>query len=901
MSNFKKFLCLLSFGCCLIVLQAQDKTPIFTNVPLLDRSVFFDDPEICQGKLSPNGQFLSFLKPYKGIQNIWIKKLDDSFDQAWPLSTEKERPIRQFFWSRDNRFILYLQDDGGNEQFQLFRLEVKLQMKTPSKPTLAKHLAGKAGASVSIIELPKSNPDVLYFGINDRDPVWFDLYELQLSTGRKTLVYKNENRVQDWIFDQKGVLKVMSRKAEDGTTELLSFSEGAWSKLYDCAPLETCNPLHFSPGDKKFYLLTNKTERVNLTYLSTLSLTTKAVEGLATDPEKKTDFDESIFSEMTGELKGFVINGEKRRYYWIDKDWEAEFQQLESKFSGKDVRITSMSEDDRIWLVNVGSDVDPGATYLLKRQTGELIFQYTLRPKIQVEWIAEMLPIQYPSSDGLMIPAYLTLPKGVEAKKLPCIVMPHPDAWSRDSWEFNPWTQFFANRGYAVLQPNFRGSSGYGKKFCNAGNLQWSKLIQDDLSWGIRHLTEKGIIDPDRVGIFGASFGGYSAIAGLAFNPKTYRCGVSLSGPANLFDYTESLSRQPNIVPAILQKRVGNSKEPEERSILEDGSPIFSTRNIKDPLLLIQGADDPIVTKKATDQFAAVCRDSGVPVEYLLASGEGHVMVNPLNKLAFAAYIEIFLAKHLGGRHQVDLSKELEKRLKTLTVDIRSLPYDRNFIGAEIISNAPSPEVELHPGTFQYDVIMILEKDTVEMEQEISIRVAEDEWIIQESIDSRLGKISDETHVEQGTLLPKSRFVRQGTVRMDFVYSDTALTAKVKSVGLENNIYKALKAPLFAEGAGTSQILGCLPLKVGYRAIFRNFDANLQMIRYKELQVTGIEQIEHGDKTVECFKLEITERGDEGSLSQVWVSRDAFRKVIKSTTKLPRAKGAILIAHLKNQ
>lgn len=355
------------------------------------------------------------------------------------------------------------------------------------------------------------------------------------------------------------------------------------------------------------------------------------------------------------------------------------FSFLRRNLPDGELGMRSMTDDGKKMIVTISSDVDPGSAYLFDRQEQKLTLLYEVLPELNREHLAKMTPIRYTARDGLEIPAYLTLPVGKPARNLPLIVLPHGGPWARDIWGYDPFAQFLANRGYAVLQPNFRGSTGYGKAFLNAGNKQWGTgAMQHDITDGVNYLIRRGIADRDRVGIFGISYGGYATLAGLAFTPDLYAAGVSYVGPSNLITLFESIPPYWEAFKAELKLRMGDAETAAGREQLKQQSPLFSATNIKNPLMVIQGANDPRVKQAESDQIVVALRDLGRDVEYLLAPEEGHGFRKEANRLAVAAAMEEFFAGYLKGRYQESVSSEVRERLEALTVDINQVTVSDN-------------------------------------------------------------------------------------------------------------------------------------------------------------------------------------------------------------------------------
>lgn len=667
---------LLAFFTAGLVTQAQkNELP-----PLLDRELFFDNPEISGGQLSPDGKYLSFIKPYNGVMNIWVKKFDEAFDAARPLTADVQRPVRSYFWSRDGKYILYAQDKGGDENFNIYSVD-------PSAPNAAgadvpdnRDLTNLKGVRVQIYSVPKNDPDLIYIGLNDRDAAWHDLYKMKLSTGERTLLRQNspEDRITGWIFDWNDELRLAMRSNFDGSNDILRVDEKGFTPIYSTNVFESAYPVGFSKDNQKVYLVTNKGDDVDLTRLVLFDLKTLKEEFVEADPLKRVDLDNVSFSEVTREIVFTTYEDDRLRYYWKDKSLEEDYNLISKQLPGVEPYFARTTADERYWIIGSYSDVDPGTTYLFDRKTKKLTFQYRPRPNIPVEYMAHMKAIRYPSSDGLEIPAYLTLPKGIEHKNLPLIVMPHGGPWARSGWGFNSYAQFLANRGYAVLDPNFRASTGYGKSFVNAGNKEWGRKMQDDITWGVKYLVEQGIVDTEKVGIMGGSYGGYATLAGLAFTPDVFACGVSIVGPSNLITLLNSIPPYWESIRKVFYLRMGDPSTPEGEADLKAMSPLFSADKIKSPLLVVQGANDPRVKQHESDQIVVALRDRGFDVEYIVAPDEGHGFARPVNNMAMLAAAEKFLSKHLGGRYQESMKPEVATRLKEITVDPKTVVLQKN-------------------------------------------------------------------------------------------------------------------------------------------------------------------------------------------------------------------------------
>lgn len=640
--------------------------------PLIDRELFFGNPEIAGAQLSPDGKFISFIKPYQDTRNVWVKGIDEPFDKARVVTAETKRPIASYFWSRDGKYILFVKDNGGDENFNVYAVNPSDKNADGSPVPAARNLTEGKKVRAQIFAVPETDPDVIYVGLNERDPAWHDLYKVKISTGEKTLISENKDRLTGVFFDNADKMRLAMRSLPNGSTEILSLDGGASKVVYSCGIFETCFPVRFHKDDKRVYMETSKGDR-DLSQLVLFDPATGKEELVEQDPKKRVDFGNAIFSEVSKELIATTYQDAKTEYYWKDKNFKADYESLKKKLGSREIGFGSSTKDENLWIITSYSDTDPGTVWLYNRKTKNLSTLYQSREKLDRKSLAEMKPITYKSSDGLEIPAYLTLPKGVPAKNLPLVVNPHGGPWSRDGWGYNTFAQFLANRGYAVLQMNFRGSTGYGKKFIDGGNLQWGKLMQDDITWGVKDLVAKGIVDPKRVGIMGGSYGGYAALAGVTFTPDLYAASVAIVAPSNLITLLESVPPYWESIRTTFYERMGNPNTEDGKKLLIERSPLTHADKIKTPLLVVQGANDPRVNKRESDQIVIALRDRNYPVEYLVAPDEGHGFARPVNNMAMVASAEKFLAKHLGGRFQDSMTDAVATRLKEITVDPKTV------------------------------------------------------------------------------------------------------------------------------------------------------------------------------------------------------------------------------------
>jgi dipeptidyl aminopeptidase/acylaminoacyl peptidase len=641
--------------------------------PIIDRETFFGNPEYAGAQISPDGKYISFIKPLNGTMNVWVKGVDEPFSAARPMTNDPARPVRQYFWSRDGKYIMFVQDKGGDENFNVYAVNPADKPAAGSPVPAARNITDAKGIRAIIFGLPKSDPDTIYVGMNDRDKAWHDLYRVKISTGERTLMMENKDRLGGYVFDNQDKLRLATRSPQNGDTEILSVdANGQTSKIYSCDIFESCGPVGFTKDNKRAYIQTNKGS-ADLIELDTLDLDTGKAEKVESDPLSRVDVDNVQFSDITHDIIATTYDDDKVRIVWHDKAYQRDYDFIKSRLGDRDVSFVSSTADETKFVIATSSDVDPGTVWLYDRKTKGLSTLYQIREKLDRKALSPMTAIRYKSSDGLEIPAYLTIPKGTSGKNLPLLVIPHGGPWARDSWGYNPWAQFWANRGYAVLQPNFRASTGYGKKFLNAGNNEWGQKMQDDITWGVKYLIAQGIADPKKVGIMGGSYGGYATLAGVTYTPDLYTAAVAYCAPSNLQTLLESIPPYWEAGKVIFYKRMADPKTPAGLDQIKRQSPLFAVDKIKTPLMIVQGANDPRVNKREADQMVVALRDRNYPVEYILAPDEGHGFARPVNNMAMFAASEKFFAKYLGGRYQESMTPEVAKRLTELTVDPRSV------------------------------------------------------------------------------------------------------------------------------------------------------------------------------------------------------------------------------------
>lgn len=886
----------VSFGLACVFLTASITAAQGSKnspAPLIDRDVIFGNPEIAAAELSPDGRFIAFLKPWKDTRNVYVKGVSEPFSAARLLTTEAKRPVAGYLWTRDSKYILYAKDNDGDENFNVFAVDPLATPVAGADAPPSRDLTGLKGVRVILYEVPKSDPDVVYIGLNDRDKAWHDLYRLKISTGTKDLVRKNTERITGWVFDLKGRLRMATRSAENGDTEVLRVDADAFTKVYSCSVFESCNPLQFQPGDQRLYMETNKD--ANLTSLELLDPQTGKTEMVESDPLGKVDFGGALFSETTDELVETWYIAARVKTYYKNKAFGDDVHWIENKFPDHEILVVSRTKDEQLWLVTAVSDTEPGETMLFDRKARLLTPQYKVREKLPRADLAQMKPVSYKSSDGLEIPAYLTLPRGVAAKNLPTLMLPHGGPWGRDQWGYNALAQFFANRGYAVLQPNFRGSTGYGRKFLDAGNLQWGRKMQDDVTWGVKYLIAQGIADPKRVGVIGGSYGGYATLAGVAFTPDLYSAAVDIVGPSNLITLLDSIPPYWESIRKMFYQRMGDPSTPEGKKQLMEESPLNFADKIKTPLLVAQGANDPRVNRREAEQIVIALRDRGFPVEYILAPDEGHGFARPVNNLALFMASEKFFALHLGGRYQEGGTPEEVARLKEITVDPKKVVLAKKIDAGTI--GAPKPATDLQAGTYNYQVKIEMGGQQMNMKLSTAIQDGAGSWTATDQMDTPQGAATDTAMLEKGSLLLLKRSLKQGPVAIDLDFAGNKAAGKMSMNGQDKPIAVDLGGPLFADAAGSDQVIACLPLVEGYSTTFRNFDVQTQKVKLLQLTVAGKEEVKVPAGTFNALRVEISSADGGSDKRTLWIAGET-RKVVKVTAVLASMGGAVMTQEL---
>lgn len=874
----RKYLVILPL---LILATATQHMSNAQNVPLIDRDLFFGNPEISGGQLSPDGKYISFLKEYEGIMNIWVKTFDAPFEDARPL-TDSKRPLYGYFWTLDGKYILYAKDKDGDENINIFAVDPSAVAEEVPE---SRNLTPVDEVTARIYNLSDEDPDLMMIGLNDRDKAWHDLYELRISTGELKMVYENNDRITGYNFDWDDNLRILSRTDEKGNTVMLRKEGDDLVPIYETSVTESAYVAGWTPDNSAMYLVTNKGD-LNLSTLFLMDPVTQELTLKERDPKGKVDFGSLRLDRNTREIISTSYTDDRSRIYWRNKDWEKAYKFLKKKFPGREVGFQSSTLDYSKFLISVYGDKYASESWFYDRESGDLIRQYTPRPDLKEveEYLSPMESVKYKSSDGLEIPAYLTLPAGMKGKNLPVVILVHGGPKGpRDYWGYDAQAQFLANRGYAVLQPNFRASGGFGKEFLNAGDLEWGRLMQDDITWGVKHLINKGIADESRVAIMGGSYGGYATLAGLAFTPDLYACGVDIVGPSNIFTLLESVPAYWESGRAFLYGMVGDPNTEEGRKRIEEASPLFSADKIKKPLLIIQGANDPRVKKAEADQIAIALRDRGHEVSYLLAEDEGHGFAKPVNRMAMFAEIERFLAEHIGGRYQEDMPDDVAERLGTLKVDIATVEYspaEETVLAEELPDIVPT----FAEGKTEYNVTIAVQGQNIPMKTTRTVTMEGDRITVKDESESPQGKASEV--MTYGTdLRPVSRSLTQAGQQIDMEYRDE----KIAVSAMGNNIEIPFEGALLPSGSGYEYLVAGMPLSEGYSISVLMPDISTMKAKQVVLSAVGTESAEGK----ECLRVEITAVENDADRTVIWIDQNT-REVVKTEQTVPAMQNAVL-------
>jgi len=610
---------------------AQEK---FTT-PLIPREVLFGNPERADPQISPDGTQIGYLAPVDGVLNVWIRTLGKTDDRA--VTADKHRGIRNFLWQYDNKHILYVQDVGGDENWRLYQTDLATKQ--------TKDMTPFEKVRVDIVAYEWSLPDTILVQMNKRDPKLFDVHRIDLKTGEVELDTENPGDVQSWQADNALRIRAAQVQTDEGGTiiRIRDNSKSPWRELIRWGPDETFGGVNgFSPDNQALWITTSLD--VNAARLLEIDLGSGKRKVITEDPQF--DVSSTINNPKTNALEAVSYTKQRTEYVFIDARAKADFEVLHKVRKG-DIAGISQSLDDNRWIVGFVSDDAPEYWYLYDRSKQQATLLFSNRPQLEKYTLSAMKPIEFTARDGMKLYGYLTTPAGMEARNLPMVEFVHGGPWGRDEWGYNRYAQWLANRGYAVLQVNFRGSTGYGKQYVNAGDRQWAGTMHTDLLDGKDRVAKQGIANPAKVCIMGGSYGGYATLAGVTFSPDAFACGVDIVGPSNLNTLLKTIPPYWSTLLTTFHKRMGDSE-----AVLKEESPLFKADQIKAPLLIGQGANDPRVNKAESDQIVAAMRKNDKPVQYYVFPDEGHGFARPANNMAFNAASEEFLAKYLGGRFE---------------------------------------------------------------------------------------------------------------------------------------------------------------------------------------------------------------------------------------------------------
>mgnify|MGYP003376864209 CR=1 FL=1 len=639
----------------------------YDATPLIPRRVFFGNPDRAQVTISPDGEHLAWLAPRDGVLNVWVAPRERPAD-ARPVTADNGRGIRFYAWAYTGGDILYIQDKGGDENWRVYSADIATGEVGDLTPF--------EGVAAQIVGLSHHRPEEIVVALNDRDPQWHDIYRVNLISGERTLLLQHD-RFMGVDVDDDLAIRTAIQMTPDGGLDIYRPAGEDWA-LWQSFPGEdmlTASTAGFDKSGNVLYLRDSR-ER-DTAALVAIDLTTGDRSLLAAD--ELADADQVLRHPTERHVQAVAFVYDRKRWQVLDPAIAADLDYLATVADGE-VEITSRSQDDLTWLVAYVVDDGPVRYYLYDRQRGVADFLFTNRAELEGLPLAKMRPAVVPARDGLNLVVYYTLPPGSDSDgdgvpdaPLPLVFIPHGGPWARDSWGFNGWHQWLANRGYAVLSVNFRSSTGFGKAFTNAGDFEWAGKILEDQQDGVQWAIVQGIADPARVAVMGGSFGGYSTLAGLTFYPEAFACGVDIVGPSNLITLLETIPPYWQPMVELFTTRVGDHRTEEGRALLKAHSPLTHVDRIVRPLLIAQGANDPRVKQAESDQIVSAMQARGIPVAYALYPDEGHGFARPQNNLSFAALAEAFLGRCLGGRVQ-PIGDDLSGSSLTVPVGAAEVP-----------------------------------------------------------------------------------------------------------------------------------------------------------------------------------------------------------------------------------
>jgi dipeptidyl aminopeptidase/acylaminoacyl peptidase len=619
---------------------------------LVPRQVLFGNPERVNPRLSPDGTRLAWIAPHQGVLNVWVAPATVAEGIDWAaarvVTADADRGVRRFAWAHDGRHLLYVQDTGGDENWHLHDVDLETMQRRDLTPF--------DGVQARIVAGHKKFPTEILIALNRDHPKLHDVYRLDLATGELSLEVKNPGFV-GWIADSRLVVRAASKPRPDGgfVLQVRDDADGDWRPLLSVSGDDAPGTRMITFSDDGATLLATSSVGAQTARLVRIDIATGATQVLAEDSEA--DVRGVRFQRDTREPQFAALLKDRLEYLVLDPAVAEDLAAIRALHPGDPV-FAGADDDDATWLVAFTNDSGPIPYFIYDRagQTGRFLFEH--QPQLSRYQLAAMEPFRFTARDGLVIHGYLTFPPGAGRRNLPAVLMVHGGPWARDTWGFDARAQWLANRGYLCIQVNYRGSAGYRKAFVNAGDREWGGKMHDDLVDAVAFVAGRGWADPARVAIFGGSYGGYAALVGAAFTPEVFRCAVDICGPSSLKTMIEGFP--PYWAPAIARfhRRVGDPATDAE--FLWSRSPLSRVSDIRIPLLIAQGANDPRVKQAESEQIVAALQEAGIEHEYLLFPDEGHGLAKPENRLAFYAAAERFLARHLGGRAEALLVPVVE-------------------------------------------------------------------------------------------------------------------------------------------------------------------------------------------------------------------------------------------------
>ena len=622
------------------------------EAPLIQRSALFGNPVRAQARLSPDGRYISFLAPKDGILNIWLApygKLND----AKPISNDHRRGIRQHLWAEDGRHVLFPQDDGGDENWHVHSVDVESGHEIDLTPLPKVH--------AEIVGLSYQRPEVVLLALNDRAPEWHDLYEVDVTTGARKLIERNDGQFAAYLEDLQLRPRLAIRTLSDGGGEIYRRTSQGWESFlqYGQEDSLTLRPLVIEEGGSTALLLSS----VGRDKAALVRIDLASGKQMVVGQSDKADVSDVWLDPRTRTPQAFGVEYLTEEMSPVTPAAAKDIDHLKALL-GPQFQVVSRTNDDNKWVVVVDDPVRVTASYLYDRTNGKVTKLFDHRPELMNAPLRAMKPVEIPTRDGLTLVGYLTLPPVPGASKgdngasgrpvapVPMVLDVHGGPWARDSYGFNSEHQWFANRGYAVLSVNYRGSTGFGKQFINAGDGEWAGKMQNDLLDAVDWAVREKIAVPEKVAIYGGSYGGYATLVGLTFTPDRFACGVDIVGPSNLNTLMAAIPPYWKAFFEDMARRVGDPRTDEGRKLLEQRSPLAYADRISRPLLIAQGANDPRVKQAESDQIVMALQKKQLPVTYVLYPDEGHGFARPQNRLSFYAIGEGFLSRCLGGRYE---------------------------------------------------------------------------------------------------------------------------------------------------------------------------------------------------------------------------------------------------------